>query len=319
MPTKLNELTNQILVAALKSFKGQENSVQAHIIRYLSEFDNRKLYRDLGYSSLFTYCTETLGYSAGAAYTRVQAARCLKDNPEIFELIRDGKVTICSVAEIAKIKVQSVKSEIIQEAIGKSKEEVKMLTIPHLPVEEIKREVITPKNVEVAPDLFSEPSQTESPLNQKETRFNFSIEVDGDFMRLYNEAKALVGHVPANEVFKRALKGFIEKKTEAPKRRVAESQGRSLSRYISKADRFEVRKRDGGRCTYIAPDGKRCSERHGLEFDHIMPFGKGGDNSVQNIRLLCRAHNQLHAENCYPDLAGRFGGVRETDAFYDNV
>ena len=58
--------------------------------------------------------------------------------------------------------------------------------------------------------------------------------------------------------------------------------------------------RDAGRCTFIGPDGHRCPERGGLEFDHIIPWALGGtSNDPDNIRLLCRAHNQLSARRVF--------------------
>ena len=46
--------------------------------------------------------------------------------------------------------------------------------------------------------------------------------------------------------------------------------------------------RDGGQCTFVSADGRRCSERHALEFHHDEPDGFGGDRSPDNIRLACR-------------------------------
>ena len=40
-------------------------------------------------------------------------------------------------------------------------------------------------------------------------------------------------------------------------------------------------------------------ERHFLEFDHIEPVARGGASTVENVRLLCRAHNQHAAEQAY--------------------
>ncbi|ABS26348.1 hypothetical protein Anae109_2146 [Anaeromyxobacter sp. Fw109-5] len=40
--------------------------------------------------------------------------------------------------------------------------------------------------------------------------------------------------------------------------------------------RREVWKRDGGRCAWVAPDGRRCDSRWQLELDHIQPLALGG-------------------------------------------
>jgi len=57
--------------------------------------------------------------------------------------------------------------------------------------------------------------------------------------------------------------------------------------------------RDGARCTYESPDGKRCEQRGRLELHHEQPFGRGGPATVENIRVLCSSHNQLLAERDY--------------------
>ena len=36
-----------------------------------------------------------------------------------------------------------------------------------------------------------------------------------------------------------------------------------------------------------------------LEFDHIHEFARGGESTADNVRLLCRAHNQYAAECTY--------------------
>jgi 5-methylcytosine-specific restriction endonuclease McrA len=57
--------------------------------------------------------------------------------------------------------------------------------------------------------------------------------------------------------------------------------------------------RDGGRCTYVSPDGHRCDSRWQLELDHVQPAALGGASTVENTRLRCKAHNTLHAEETF--------------------
>jgi len=57
-----------------------------------------------------------------------------------------------------------------------------------------------------------------------------------------------------------------------------------------------VWERDCGRCSFTSADGHRCEERSRLEVDHVVPVARGGQPTVENLRLLCRAHNQHAAE-----------------------
>jgi 5-methylcytosine-specific restriction endonuclease McrA len=60
-----------------------------------------------------------------------------------------------------------------------------------------------------------------------------------------------------------------------------------------------VWERDGGRCTYVGEDGRRCNSAWQVEFDHRIEVGRGGEPTVDNVRLLCRPHNQYAAEQTY--------------------
>jgi hypothetical protein len=59
----------------------------------------------------------------------------------------------------------------------------------------------------------------------------------------------------------------------------------SRSRRISDEVRLEVWKRDEGMCVM-------CSSQEWIEYDHIIPFSKGGSNTARNIQLLCESCNR---------------------------
>ena len=54
---------------------------------------------------------------------------------------------------------------------------------------------------------------------------------------------------------------------------------------ILEAVRHEVLRRDQGRCV-------DRGSRENLEFDHIIPFSKGGSNTVRNLERRCETCNR---------------------------
>ena len=70
--------------------------------------------------------------------------------------------------------------------------------------------------------------------------------------------------------------------------------GAARSRHIPAAVRRDVWRRDAGRCAFVGAEG-RCGETAFLEFHHVEPYAAGGEASVENIELRCRAHNLYEA------------------------
>ena len=112
-------------------------------------------------------------------------------------------------------------------------------------------------------------------------------------------------------------------KTKAPRKSLEETNTSPSSRHIPAAVKRAVCERDQRQCTFVTEDGRRCSEREGLEFHHHKPYGRGGDHSVNNISLVCRCHNGYLAERDYGKaVMGRYrrssstGRVSEPTAVY---
>jgi hypothetical protein len=87
--------------------------------------------------------------------------------------------------------------------------------------------------------------------------------------------------------------------TSRPRQGLSAANTSPASRHIPAAVRRAVRERDGNRCRYVDAAGRRCDERHRLEYHHLRPFGVGGDHRPENIHLVCRAHNGYLAEHDY--------------------
>jgi 5-methylcytosine-specific restriction endonuclease McrA len=101
-----------------------------------------------------------------------------------------------------------------------------------------------------------------------------------------------------------ALDALLEKLDKAEfaatsKPRAQKSVPKPGKRHIPRWVKRAVRERDGGQCTYVSADGRRCTKRTHLEYDHVVEFARGGESTVENLRLRCRGHNQLTAEQTY--------------------
>jgi hypothetical protein len=118
-------------------------------------------------------------------------------------------------------------------------------------------------------------------------------------------AQELLSHqVPTGdiaEIFERALDALIPQlerakfaATSRPRRgqpRVS-ANPRHIPAHVMRA----VWERDGGQCTFVSESGRRCAARKFIQFDHVLEVARGGEATVDGLRLRCRAHNQYGAE-----------------------
>jgi len=167
--------------------------------------------------------------------------------------------------------------------------------------------------VQASPGAPRGVEQVVEPLSEARFRVQFTASLN--LREKIQRARELLSHtIPDGDlacVFERGLDLLIE---QQEKRRLgigvrsrgqagastpAHAEQSSHSRHIPAAVRRQVWQRDGGQCTFVDAEDRRCAERSFLEFEHRVPFGKGGTSTPENVRLLCRAHNRGQAERAY--------------------
>jgi len=79
-----------------------------------------------------------------------------------------------------------------------------------------------------------------------------------------------------------------------PARKVAPKAPSKDPAAIPAEVRRQVWERDGGRCAWTGPDGKRCGSRWQLEVDHVDPVARGGTSALGAVRVLCRLCRERH-------------------------
>ena len=177
-----------------------------------------------------------------------------ENNPEIPEKYLDFSLTATTPCEPKEEEIRRVKIEFVaDEAVAKKIERAKQILRHKYPQGKLE-------------DIFNEALET---LLEKK-----------------DPERKIKRHSERNKVKRRILTGSLGLRPRD------DSRSRDDSRYIPQAIQREVYRRDKGQCSYESKEGKRCGERNFLEFDHLQPWSLGGVSTFENLRLLCRAHNQ---------------------------
>jgi hypothetical protein len=329
----LIRLSDHDLIAALARLSRCERSATADLIAHLAELDARRLYRGLGYSSLFVYCTAALRLSEHEAYNRIEAARAARRFPVVLDRLRDGSANLTTVRLLAPHLTAANHEDLLASAFGRGRREVEELLarrFPREPVPPSVRKLPGPAPLpdapvpeppvkgspalQVAPPPPPAPTVQPPPVTSPSRRavvaplatdqYKVTFTAKAETCRKLRLAQDLLRHqVPDGdpaEIFDRALSALLEelarKRLGSTSRPRKDRPGTPGSRHIPAAVRRAVWLRDGGRCAFVARSGRRCGEGGFLEFHHVEPYARGGEPAVSNIALRCRSHNAYEAE-----------------------
>ena len=330
----ISHLSDQALLQGLRALVRNDCQTTADLLAHLAEVDARRLFLPMAYPSMFEYCVRELHLSEDATSKRIQVARAARRLPAIFHAIAQGHVSLSAMVLLVPHLDENNCSQVLESARTKTVAEVRELVaslapkpdlVPRLaalPSAPVEPEHAT-KHVEVAgimpgfglessaPAAAAPPTPTPAlpparvtPLAPK--RFGLQVTLAQETHDKLGRVQDLLGSSVAPrdlaQVLDRALDALLlelERKrfaaTDDPRERRSHGDGR----YIPAQMRREVWQRDGARCTFHAPDGRRCESRRDLEYDHVLPVAKGGRTCAENLRLLCRTHNQFEAERAF--------------------
>jgi hypothetical protein len=344
----LSSLTNEQLLARVKTLAADERAATATLLASLAELDARRAYLGEGYASLFTYCTQALHLSEDAAYNRTKAAGAARKWPVILPMIADGSITLTTVRRLADSLTDANHLQLLEAARHKSKSAVEQLVAalrPQPPVPSTVRRLPPPKAAlpTAASSVNTDPHRSEqsidavasetapalpppvprrppviAPLAPERYRVQITIsrETHDKLRRVQDLLRHQVSDGDPAVVFDRALTLLLEdlerKKLAQTNRPRPARPAISGTRHIPAAVRREVWDRDGGRCAFEGNAG-RCAERGFLEFHHVVPFADGGPTTAPNLQLRCRAHNAYEAEKHFGPLFVRERALRYTD------
>jgi hypothetical protein len=123
------------LADRLATLLRREQGALADFLLALADFDRRRMWQPLGYSSLFHFLHRHLSMSKGAAHYRKTAAELIQRVPEVVEPLRAGTLCITSIIELAKVLTPENREEVLPRFLHCSRREAQVVSAELAPME----------------------------------------------------------------------------------------------------------------------------------------------------------------------------------------
>ncbi len=123
----LQKLSSDELLAETRDLVRKSCRVEADLLLHLAEIDERKLYLERAFPSMFAFCMDELGFSEDATYYRLTVARAGRRFPAILDALRAGAIHLAGLRLLAPHLTEENHREVLAQAAQRSKREIEEL------------------------------------------------------------------------------------------------------------------------------------------------------------------------------------------------
>ncbi len=266
LSTSQNILHNRALALSRR-----HRLVENHLIEILAEIDRTRLFRALGYSSLFVYTVRSLGFSEATAYAMIAVARKTKEISQLHTALKEEKLSVARASRIISVMTAENATALITFAAQHS-----------------------------ARDIDREVARMAGNGGKEKRR---AVRVSDEVLDLLKRAQSLLAsrkkkHIAPQETLKLVLEDYLERHDPVIKAERAENRknksdalnsersesavenpnntSRSKPRLnrrtpLTASEKHAVFLRDGGRCAFVDTSGQRCQSERWLHIHHVRP------------------------------------------------
>ncbi len=242
--------SHKVLHAKALALSRSHRLVENQLIEILIEIDSTRLFRTLGFSSLFIYAVRSLGFSEATAYAMIAVARKAKEISQLRVALKEEKLSVARASRITSVLTTENAITLIAFAA-------------HHSARETDREV-----ARIAGNGGNEKRR--------------ALLVSEEVLDLLKRAQSLLAsrnkkHIAAQEALKLVFEDYLErhdpvKKAERTANRKTKSEPLSSERSeflrnrrkpFSASERHAVFRRDGGLCAFVDVSGQMRNSDQG--------------------------------------------------------
>ena len=129
----LSHLSARDLLSGLDEAESRQQSGDADVLAHLGEVGYRRLYAQLGYSSLFTWCVHARHYSEDVAVKRIRAARAARRFPVLLDMLADGRLHLTAIELLSHRLTPGNAQALLAAAVHRSKREIRAMLAARFP------------------------------------------------------------------------------------------------------------------------------------------------------------------------------------------
>jgi hypothetical protein len=134
-------LRNQELLSALSLLVRRGNELTSDLLAHLAEVDERRLHLELGFPSLFAYCTRELGLCESAAGRRIVAARVCRKFSDALARVARGDLHLSALCALNTHLNQENAAELFELCSGKTRRQIDELLAARFPKPDVRESI----------------------------------------------------------------------------------------------------------------------------------------------------------------------------------
>jgi hypothetical protein len=286
------------------------------MIEILQKVDENKVYRFLGFKSLYQYANVALKLGTDRAYNFILVARKAKSLHSFQEALRNKEITLSKAKRLTSVITEENQDQWLDTAKKLSQKSLERRVAkanPRSGVQEGTRflsESVLEFKAAISLNTEKIFKRVQDVMCQSLGRAVTYDEVLHEMAKLYLHHKDPV--VKAQRVLSKKIKKEASVIEVVGKVSVAkENQGalknksldeKNLKRQpISQIIEHQLNHRDQGRCQGRDPvTNTICGDSRWTHKHHIIPVSQGGTNILENLITLCSDHHQLLHDNGAP-------------------
>ena len=271
----------------------------------IAEIDRRETFIESGFSSTWDYLRRVHRQSGTMIHYRLTCARAVNRFPQVVAPLRDGSLCMTTLAKLMEVMNESNCDDLLAEALGKSKRDVKRIVArekpQHVP-KDVRRSLVpaqVPVTSATTPSRAADQPVRNEVLTESLARVSFTIDLE--YEELLKEVRAALSHkLPAAQLLDLIKESFREVIKQDKKRKGIVDKPRATKvgkdGKISQSVKRIVEQRDQGKCQWRSDDGGICGSTYRIEFHHKQDRARGGEGTPENVIQLCEKHHLLATE-----------------------